>query len=61
MTSKKQARKLPRISPPVKWMLIRNTAYSSRRKISWLNAQLAEAVKFSSHKSQSGLQNQYFA
>jgi hypothetical protein len=42
-------------------MLIRNTAYSSRRKISWLNAQLAEAVKFSSHNSQSGLQNQYFA
>jgi hypothetical protein len=29
----KQARKLPRISPLVKWMLIRRAAYSSRRKI----------------------------
>jgi hypothetical protein len=29
-------------------------------KNSWLNAQLTEAVKFSSHNSQSGLQNQYF-
>ncbi len=28
---------------------------------SWLNAQLAEAVKFSSHKDQSTLQDQHFA
>jgi hypothetical protein len=28
-------------------------------KNSWLNAQLAEAVKFSSHKSQSSLQDRH--
>jgi len=48
-----------RTSEPVKWMLIRRAFVFFFSKNSWLNAQLAEAVKFSSHKSQSILQDRH--